>query len=306
MVHSFSPEARFLSRVGLGLILLVLLVLPVLLPAQARAQQAFTPTSTVRIPGLFRPQATLIAPPILITKFVPTFVVRDVGVSNLESIPLTNVTNKTTADINFEDQFRATINVQSPSSMLIGESRVITLEVIPELLAQASMVRADLLAIKFESVNDGQPEKTVLVNTPVRWNWNIAPKEVGEQEFFLAISYVNNQGSRVHWQNIILKMTVSQPITPTNSSTATPTDTQPSAPVDTHTPTWTPSPTNLPEETAVFTLTPTFMRRVSDNVAENPAPYLATLVTLLLGLLGVYFQYIRKSDKGSDSKKKQG
>jgi hypothetical protein len=51
------------------------------------------------------------------------------------------------------------------------------------------------------------------------------------------------------------------------------------------------------------TPTDTFTKRVSDSVAENPAPYLTTLVTLLLGLLGVYFQYIRKSNKESEGKK---
>jgi hypothetical protein len=304
MVNGYRPGARLLSRAGLGLILLVLLVLPAILPGQARAQQAFTPTATVQFPRLFQPQATLVAPPIQITRSVPTFVVTDVRVSNLETTALTSLTNETTADLAFQDQFKATINIQSPSSMRMGESRVITLEVIPELLAQASMVRADLLAIKFESLDDGQPEKTVLVNTPVRWNWNIAPKEAGEQEFFLSLSYVNSQGSRVHWQNVILQVAVSQIVTPTNGVIVTLTDTQVFTPthtaiLDTQTPTWTPSPTNLPEETPVFTLTPTetIGRRLSDDVAENPATYLGILVTLVLGLLTVYFQHIRKKDK---------
>jgi len=253
----------------------------------------------------------LIAPPIRVTKSVPTFVVTDVEVSNLKSVQLAGETTRTTAAIAFVDQFTASINVQSPSSMMLGESRVITLEIIPEFLAQAAMVRAELNALKFDSLDDGYPEKTVIVNTPVRWNWNIAPKEAGEQEFFLALSYVNNEGSRVHWQNITLNMSVSIAVSPTGGATATLIDTPTLisyeitlTPSDTPIPTGTPSPTNSPEAT-VFVLTPTdtFMRRVSDNVAENPAPYLATLVTLLLGLLGVYFQYIRKSDKGSDSKK---
>lgn len=306
MIHGFRPDARFTSCIGLGLILLVLLVLPASLPRQARAQQANTPTPTFRNRGLFQPQVTLVAPPILITKSAPTFVVTDVRVLNLNSVKLAGETTKTTADIAFSDQFTATINVQSPTSMLIGESKVITLEVIPEFLAQAAMVRAELHALKFDSVDDGYPEKTIVVNIPVRWNWNIAPKEVGEQEFFLAISYVNNQGSRVHWQNITLNMRVSPAATATNPPTVTPSDTQAPQPFNTDIPTWTPSPTNSPEATLFYTPTPTdsFSKRIADDVAENPAPYLASLVTLMLGLLGVYFQYIRKSDKGSDSRNK--
>lgn len=316
MVHSFRPDARSMSRAGIGLVLLLLLVLPAILPGQARAQQAFTPTATIKIPFLLRPQATLVAPPIVITKSVPTFIAREVGVRNLKSTQLSGETTRTTADLAFSDQFTATINVQSPSSMFIGESRVITLEVIPEFLAQASMVRADLLALKFESLDDGQPEKTVLVNTPVRWNWNIAPREAGEQEFFLALSYINNEGSRVHWQNIVLQVTVSQAVTPTNTWTATLIVTQPGtsigtstlAPADTPTPTLTPTVTDAPEATPIHSLTPTrtFGEKFSDDVTENPATYLGLLVTLVLGLLGVYFQYIRKSNKESGDKKKQG
>lgn len=313
MFNRVRADVRVISRAGLGLaILLLALVFPALPPEQARAQGASTPT--VRIPHLFQPQATLIAPPIVITKSVPTFVVTNLGVLNLESAQLTGQTTRTTADINFEDQFKATVNVESPSSMLLGESRVITLEVIPELLAQASMVRAELQAVRFDSADDGHPEKTVIVNTPVRWNWNIAPREVGQQEFFLAISYVNNYGSRVHWQNITLKMTVSRAATPTDPGTATFIATQTDSaigtiilmPVDTHTPTWTPSATNSPEATFLPTLTPTrtFAEKVSEDVAENPATYLGTLVTLVLGLLGVYFQYIRKRDKDSGIKPK--
>jgi hypothetical protein len=300
MVHGFSPDARLISRIGLGLILLVLLVLPASLPGQVRAQQAVTPTPAVIIPDLFQPEATLIAPPILITKSVPTFVVTDLKVSNLRSVQLAGDTTRTTAAIAFTDQFTASINVQSPSSMLLGESRVITLEIIPEFLAQASMVRAELNALKFDSVDDGYPEKTIIVNTPVRWNWNIAPKEAGEQEFFLALSYLNDQGSSVHWQNITLKMSVSIAASPTGGATATLIDTPTLisfeitlTPSHTPTPTWTPTPTNLPEATP----TDTFLRKVSDDVAENPAPYLTVLVTLLLGLLGMYFQYVRKRDK---------
>jgi len=303
MSNRYRSDARFVVRMGLGFVfLLLVLILPILLPIRARAQTASTPTATVRIPNLFRPPVTLIAPPIVITKSAPTFVAINVGVLNLESFPLTSKTTVTTADLNYEDQFKATVNVQSPSSMLLGESRVITLELVPELLAQASMVRADLRAIKFESLDDGQPEKTVIENIPVRWNWNIAPKEVGEQEFFLSISYVNNQGSRVNWQNITLQMSVAQPVTPTRPPTATATDTQAPAPFNTEAPTLTASPTSSPP---FYTLTPTrtFMEKVSDDVADNPAPYLGTLVTLMLGLLGVYFQYVRKNEKDSGKKK---
>jgi hypothetical protein len=300
MVYSFSPEARFISRIGLALILLLMLVLPASLPGPARAQQAFTPTPRVIIPDLFQPEATLLAPPILVTQSVPTFVITDLEVSDLRSVQLAGETTRTTAGIAFTDQFTAAINVQSPSSMLLGESRVITLEIIPEFLAQASMLRAELNAVKFDSVDDGYPEKTIIVNTPVRWNWNIAPKEAGEQEFFLALSYLNDQGSSVHWQNITLKMSVSIAASPTGGLTATLIDTPTLisfeitlTPSLTPTPTWTPTPTNLPEATP----THTFLRKVSDDVAENPAPYLTVLVTLLLGLLGMYFQYIRKRDK---------
>jgi hypothetical protein len=314
MVHSFRPDARLMSRAGIGLVLLGLLVLPAILPGQARAQQAFTPTATIKIPFLSRPQATLVAPLIIITESVPTFVVTDVGVSNLRSVQLTEQTTRTTAAIAFEEQFTATVNVQSPSSMLLGESRVITLEIIPEYLAQAAMVRAELQALKFDSADDGYPEKTVIVNTPVRWNWNIAPKEAGEQEFFLALSYVNSQGSRVHWQNITLNMSVSIAASPTGGATATFIDTPTLisfeislTPSDTPIPTWTPTPTNTLETASIFTLTPTrtFAEKVSDDVSENPGTYLATVVTLVLGLLGVYFQYIRKSDKKTGSQKKQ-
>ena len=46
------------------------------------------------------------------------------------------------------------------------------------------------------------------------------------------------------------------------------------------------------------------MEKVSNDVAENPATYLGMLVTLVLGLLGVYFQYVRKSNKESSGKGK--
>jgi hypothetical protein len=299
MIHRFNLDSRFISRIGLGLILLSLVILPILLPDQAHAQRGFTSTPTVYIPFLIRPGATLVAPQLLFTKSVPTVVVTNVRVLNLKSVQLADKTAQLSADLNYSDQFQASINVQSPSSMLIGESRVITLEVVPELLAQASMVRAELHAVEFESVDDGQPDKTVIENTPVSWNWNIAPKQVGQQEFFLALSYINNQGSRVSWQNITLQMTVSLAPSPTDSWTP--------APLDTSVPTWTPSPTETPAPKALPTITPTraFWGRVSDNISENPAPYLGTLVTLLLGLLGVYFQYIRRSDKESGGKKKR-
>lgn len=313
MSNRFKSDARFISRISLGLvILLILLILPASLPGEAEAQQAFTPTSIVRFPGLLRPHVTLIAPPISITRSVPTFVMLNLGLLDLRSVQLSGETTRTTAAITFTDQFTASINVQSPSSMLLGESRVITLEVIPEFLAQAAMVRAELNALQFDSVGDGYPEKTIIENTPVRWNWNIAPKSAGEHEFFLSLSYLDNQGSSVHWQNIMLQMSVSIVPSPTGGVTATVIDTPTLisyeitlAPTDTPVPTWTPSPTNSPEATSIVTVTPTdtFTKRVSDSVAENPAPYLTTLVTLLLGLLGVYFQYIRKSNKESEGKK---
>lgn len=300
MIHNFNFDWRFMSRIGLGLVLLFLLILPVLLPIQAQAQQRPTPTatSTVKIPLLIPPRYTLIAPPIQITKSVPTFVVTNVGVLNLTSLPLASDTRMTSADLAYSDQFKASINIQSPSSMLIGESRVITLDVTPELLAQASMVRAELHAIEFESVDDGQPDKTVLENVPVSWIWNIAPKQIGEQEFFLAISYINNQGSVVHWQNITLQIAVLPVPSPTSPWTLTPSLTS--------APTWTPVPTNSPVPSSVPTITPTltFWGKVSDSMATDPAAYLGLLITLLLGLLGVYFQYIRKSGKESDSRKK--
>jgi hypothetical protein len=299
MIHRLDIDSRFMSRLGVGLIVLILLMMPTTLPHQVLAQKASTPTPTVHSPILIRPGVTLVAPPIVFTKSVPTFVVTDVQVSNLKSAQLAGKVAETTGDLNYSDQFEATINIHSPSSMLMGESKVITLEVIPELLAQASMVRAELHAVEFDSVDDGEPEKTVIVNTPVSWNWNIAPKQVGNQEFFLAISYINNQGSRVHWQNITLQMNVSLAPSPTLPWTSTPTTTS------TNAPTWTPSPTSSPAPQVVPTMTstPAFWEKVSDNISSNPAPYLGTLVTLLLGLLGVYFQYVRKSDKGSDSKK---
>jgi hypothetical protein len=305
MIHRFKIDSRFMSRLATGLILLVLLALPAVLPGGARAQQVDTPTPTQRTHILLRPQVTLIASPIVITQSTPTVVVTGVGILNLSSVLLSRQTTKTTGDLSFANQFTAKISVQSPSSMLIGESRVITLEVIPELLAQAAMVRAELHALTFDSVDDGYPEKTVIVNTPVSWNWDIAPKEVGEQEFFLSLSYVNDQGSQVHWQNITLKMLVSPAATPTYTPTSVPIPSDTHMPINTQVPTWTPSPTNLPVAPPAFTPTPTFtfMKKVSNNVADNPAPYLGTLVTLLLGLLGVYFQYIRKSNKGSDGKK---
>ena len=304
MFKKHRSGAHLIGRIGFGFIFLFLfMILPILLPRQARAQTASTPTPTVRIPFLFRPGVTLIAPPIVIVNTTPTFVANNVGILNLETFPLTNKTNVTTADLSFEDQFKASVNVQSPSSMLLGESRVITLEIIPEALAQASMVRADLRALQFESLDDGQPEKTVIENRPVRWNWNIAPKETGQQEFFLSISYVNSQGSRVNWQNISLEMTVSRPATPTSPPTSTPTETQAPVPFGNETPTLAASPTSSPP---VFTPTPTltFMGKVSNDIAENPATYLGMLVTLVLGLLGVYFQYVRKSNKDSNSKGK--
>lgn len=298
MIHGFNFDSRLMSRFGLGLILLMLLALPAILPHQAQAQEAFTPTSTIRFPVLIRPEVTLIAPPILYTKSAPTFVATDVKVLNLKSVQLTDKLAKTTADLNYSNQFEATINIQSPTSMLIGESRVISLEVTPKLLAQAAMVRAELHALTFDSVDDGYPEKTVIVNMPVSWNWDIAPKEVGEQEFFLSLSYVNDQGSSVHWQNLTLKMTVSPVPSPTSPWTLTPTTTS--------IPTWTPLPSNSPVPSPIPTITPTltFWGKVSDNIATDPAAYLGLLVTLLLGLLGVYFQYIRKSGKESDSRKK--
>jgi len=297
-----------MSRIALGLVFLFLiLILPVLLPKQVRAQTVSTATPTVKIPFLIRPGVTLIAPPLVITKSAPTFVATNVEVLNLEEthIPLTGGTgvNNTSADLAYSDQFEATINIQSPISMVLGESRVITLEVTPELLAQASMVRAELRALQFESLDDGQPEKTVIENIPVKWNWNIAAKQAGEQEFFLSISYVNDQGSRVNWQSITLQMIVSPPATPTSPPTSTSTDTQAPAPFSNETLTPAASPTS---SATLFTPTPTltFMGKVSNDIAENPATYLGMLVTLVLGLLGVYFQYVRKGDKGSNGKGK--
>jgi hypothetical protein len=315
MFNPLRPKLRFVGYLAFVLLTLFALTLvPVTSSGQVEAQRALTPTATIRIPNLIRPQVTLIAPPLAITKSAPTFVLVNVGLLDLQSVQLAGETTRTTAALAFEDQFTASVNVQSPSSMSLGESRVITLEIIPGVLAQAAMLRADLNALNFNILDDGYPEKTVVAGTPVRWNWDIAPKEAGEQEFFLSLSLINGQGSRVHWQNVPLKMDVSIAISPTGAASATPIVT-PSlipyeitlAPTEAPSPTSTPSPTDTPQALSTFTVTPTdtFMKRVSNDVADNPGTYLGILVTLLLGLVTVYFQFIRKSKKDSEGRNRR-
>ncbi len=275
-------DFRSICCFGSGLIVLIVLTLPALLVRQVSAQTSNTSTPTLNFPILIAPQYTLIAPKLFITKSVPTFMVSNIQVLNLKSIQLTGGITKTTADIDYSNQFKGSINIQSPTSMMVNESRVITLEVVPETLAQASMVHAELHAVTFESADDGQPDKTVVVNVPVKWNWAIASKNTGQQEFFLAISYVNNQGSRVYWQNITLIMTVSAP------STAT--DTPPPPP----TLTLTPSPTPIPPVAPTSIPTLTSGQKAADAILSNPVPVVGVAVTLLLGLLSIYFQYVRK------------
>jgi hypothetical protein len=53
-----------------------------------------------------------------------------------------------------------------------------------------------------------------------------------------------------------------------------------------------------------MTPTRTFLEKFSDDASDNHAPYLGMVVTLVLGLLGVYFQYIRKRDTAPDNKNK--
>jgi hypothetical protein len=50
-----------------------------------------------------------------------------------------------------------------------------------------------------------------------------------------------------------------------------------------------------------MTPTFTFYEKTINSIAENAVPCIAAIVTLLLGLLGVYFQYIRKGGKKSDN-----
>jgi hypothetical protein len=153
-------------------------------------------------------------------------------------------------------------------------------------------VQAQLKSVSLNSTDDGQPEKQAFLNIPVEWSWSVAAQGTGEQDFFIAISYRNNNGSSVHWQNIPLQLMVVAPATATTQPLPT---AEPSLE-----PTITPSLTSLPPTEIIPSATPppTATRTTTENIkvsfANNPAAYLTIIVTLLLGLLGIIVQVTRK------------
>ncbi len=193
---------------------------------------------------------------------------------NIQKIPLTvsspitisNSILKYSTILTASNLLNASLDLRSPPSIPLGESKVITLQITPSTLqSKSSQIRAKLSGVNFQIADDGQPDKTLAPGVAVNWSWVISSTSPGSQALLLSISYLDQKGNvQAQWENLPINIDVSSNI---------------------------PSPT--PESVN---------DQIIKNLVDNTATLIGVGVTLILGLVGLYLQYGRKGK--ADAKKK--
>lgn len=295
----FTRYFRSCNRLVLGSLLLMALILQTGLGRGAAAGAfADTPSQPIVI------QRTLFILPTL--KILSTPVILPTGITkfSMRNLATTKVSDdffKTTADLNNGALFSGSLDMVYPSEIPTGGSKTITLRLTCNSAPEGSMLQPELLVIadKFAITPLIQLEQPASPNSTLEWGWVVAPlsNTSGSQELLLYI-YLKKGGSTAVWDAIPIPLVIPATPTPIPTFTWTPSQTPSDTPIWTSTPTYTPTPL-LP--TPFMTPTFTFYEKTINSIAENAVPCIAAIVTLLLGLLGVYFQYIRKGGKKSDN-----
>ncbi len=182
-------------------------------------------------------------------------------------VPISSSLLKFTTVLTLANQLNASLDVQSPPSIPLGDSKVITLQITPSTLqSKSSQIRAKLSGVNFQIADDGQPDKTLTPGVPVKWSWVVSSSTPGSQALLLAIYYLDQKGNvQAQWDNLPINIDISGKVVPS------------------------PTPENLSDQ-------------ILKNLADNSATLIGVAVTLILGLLGLYLQYGRKGK--SDKEKK--
>jgi hypothetical protein len=267
-------------------LLLSILLISISSPGMADAQTLATSTKGLPSSRVFLP-TKLIIPRNLIKLSTPVFNTQII--SGL-------VLNK--AALKYSTYFTGSMDIQNPSEMILGNTEAVKLTITPSDSSSSSSIQVQLVGVadKITIVPDVQPERQVNGTAPLQWTWVIDPKAAGNHILLLNITYNVNQEntSSARWDSIEVDLHVVLPPTDTATSTAPPTTT-PSATL-TPLPTLTlgPSDTPIPTITVASTATPTNSEKMITGIVANPVPLIAALVTLMLGLLTLYFQNIRK------------
>lgn len=180
-------------------------------------------------------------------------------------VPLSNSILKYSTILNISNLLNASLDLQSPPNIPLGESKVITLQITPSVLqSKSSQIRAKLSGVSFQIADDGQPDKTLEPGATVNWSWVVSSSSPGQQALLLAISYLDQKGNvTAQWENMPINIDISNSV---------------------------PSPT--PESLS---------NQIIKNLADNTATLIGVAATLILGLVGLYLQYGRKSK--TDTKK---
>lgn len=224
----------------------------------------------------------------------------------------TNINNSglmfTKGLLKYSSFFTGSMDVKNPSVMLLGDSDSITLTITPASITNDSAIQPELLGVadKISILPAVQPEKPINGTSQLTWTWVVDPKVTGKHVLLLNITYKNTQAASkatsARWESIEVDLTVQLPPSETPTPTLTPTIT----PSPTKTPSFTVAPTLTFTVTPIptFTSTPTLTTGevIKESLASNVVTLIGILVTLLLGVLTLYFQTIRKSDKNSAGK----
>jgi hypothetical protein len=210
------------------------------------------------------------------------------------------------AELTYSTFFTGSMDIENPEMILLGNSDSVRLVIIPSLFSSDSSISAVLNSSpdKVTVVPDPQSLKPVNGTTPLKWTWLIDPKVPGEHILLLYITYQGSSGSAsdARWDNLEIRLVVAAPTatwtsTYTATSSSTPTFTPTITPTVTLTPiTFSPTFTPTPTITVTPTSTLTNSQKIATALVNNPAPVIGTIVTLLLGLLTLYFN-VRKGDK---------
>jgi hypothetical protein len=274
-----------------GLLLLSMIWFSVSLPGRVDAQSLATST-----------QAPVMLAPTMRLK--PDLLRLPAPVLKSETVKSGLVFKK--AELSYSNLFAGSMDIENPEMILLGNSGAVHLVIIPSLFSSDSSISAMLNSSpdKVTVVADPHSLKPVNGTTPLKWTWLIDPKVPGEHILLLYIAYQGNSGNAndARWDNLEISLLVAAP-----TATWTPTYTATSSSTPTSTPTITPSftltpitftPTFTPTPTTTVTSTPTLTnsQKIATALVNNPAPVIGTIVTLLLGLLTLYFN-VRKGGK---------
>ena len=220
------------------------------------------------------------------------------------------------------------LNLEYPYEMLAGGSEVVYLSIdIPAELLNSSLIsfvrvtisenqpekvpvlqlhktnilisksmRAELTSQSFEIKNlmpNIQNVDTQVPDNPTTWAWDIkSPDTYGSHILSLRI-YLNEDQVPI-WTGVFKVNVVGPTATPTGSPSPTQ---SPSS-----TPTMT--PTIVPTFTFTPTATPTIGERIVEGMVNNPTAVLAIILPFIIGIITIYFQYIRPKRQEKSKKNK--